>query len=160
MGFEEITHSNSIFSRSKVCRNNKCCMSSYLDEKNVKRLVAEPTRTNNYFLWQQFRHFLVKESRVSQKTKQIDTRYHFIRELVNNKEICLEFCRSDDQLADIFTKPFARDTFQYLRSYLGMTSSIQWTMSWTEHVFFSKTFCNIFVLNFDLLIIKGECWKC
>jgi alpha-glucosidase (family GH31 glycosyl hydrolase) len=27
------------------------------------------------------------------KTKNIDTRYHFIRELVNNKEICLKFCR-------------------------------------------------------------------
>ena len=38
------------------------------------------------------------------KTKHIDTRYHFIRELVNNKEICLEFCRDEDQLVDIFTK--------------------------------------------------------
>jgi hypothetical protein len=30
------------------------------------------------------------------KTKHIDTRYYFIRELVNNKEICLEFCRSKE----------------------------------------------------------------
>ena len=59
------------------------------------------------------------------KTKHIDTRYHFIRELVNNKEICLEFCRYEDQLADIFTKPLERDTFQYLRINLGMTGSAQ-----------------------------------
>lgn len=48
------------------------------------------------------------------RSKHIDTSYHFIRELVNNKEICLEFCRSEDQFADIFTKPLARDTFEYL----------------------------------------------
>ena len=59
------------------------------------------------------------------RTKHIDTSFHFIRELVNNKEICLEFCRSEDQLANIFTKPLANDTFRYLRSYLGMTSSAQ-----------------------------------
>jgi hypothetical protein len=34
------------------------------------------------------------------KTKNIDTRYHFIRELVNNKEICLNFCRSKEQVAE------------------------------------------------------------
>ena len=48
------------------------------------------------------------------RTKHIDIRFHFIRELVNNKEICLEFCRSEDQLANIFTKPLAKDTFQYM----------------------------------------------
>ena len=58
-------------------------------------------------------------------TKHIDTSFNFIKELVNNKEICLEFCMSEDQLADIFTKPLANDTFQYLCSYLGMTSSPQ-----------------------------------
>ena len=45
------------------------------------------------------------------KTKHINTRYHFIIELMNNKEICLEFCKSEDQLAYIFTKLLARDTF-------------------------------------------------
>ena len=42
-----------------------------------------------------------------QKNKHIDTRYHFIRELVNNGEIYLKFCKSKDQLVDIFTKPLA-----------------------------------------------------
>ena len=59
------------------------------------------------------------------RAKHIDIRFHFIRELVNNKEICLEFCRSEDQHAHIFTKPLAKETFQYLRSYLGMTSSAE-----------------------------------
>jgi hypothetical protein len=54
------------------------------------------------------------------KTKHIDTWYHFIRKLVNNKEICLELCRSKEQAADIFTKSLARDAFQKLRSCLGV----------------------------------------
>jgi hypothetical protein len=45
------------------------------------------------------------------KTKHIDTRYHFIRELKNNKEICLEFCKSKEKIADNFTKALARDAF-------------------------------------------------
>ena len=45
------------------------------------------------------------------KTNHIDTRYHFIRELVNNKQIFLEFCRSKEQVIDIFRKGLARDAF-------------------------------------------------
>ena len=48
------------------------------------------------------------------RTKHIETRFHFIRELVNNKEVCLEFYRSEDQLVVIFTKRLANVTFQYL----------------------------------------------
>ena len=59
------------------------------------------------------------------RAKHIDIRFHFIRELVNNKEICLEFCRCEDQHADIFTEPLAKETFQYLCSSLGMTSYAQ-----------------------------------
>lgn len=54
------------------------------------------------------------------KTKHIDTRYHFIRELVNNGELILQHCRSNEQLADIFTKTLAQDQFEYLREALGI----------------------------------------
>jgi hypothetical protein len=40
-----------------------------------------------------------------------DTRYHFIKDLVNNKEISLEFSRSKEKITDIFTKALARDAF-------------------------------------------------
>ena len=39
------------------------------------------------------------------RSKHIDTRYHFIYELVNNNEISVEFCTSGNQFADVFTKP-------------------------------------------------------
>ena len=54
---------------------------------------------------------LSKNHLFRKRTKHIDTRYHFIKGLVNNKETCLEFCRYEAQLAGIFTKPFPSDTF-------------------------------------------------
>jgi hypothetical protein len=42
------------------------------------------------------------------KTKNIDTKYHFIQELINNDEIFVEFGRSEDQFANIFTKPLSK----------------------------------------------------
>ena len=50
-----------------------------------------------------------------QHSKHIDIRYHYICELVNNGDICLKFCRSKEQLADIFTKPLAKNVFEHLR---------------------------------------------
>ena len=49
------------------------------------------------------------------KSKHIDTRFHFIRELVNNGDIALQFCGSRDHLADIFTKPLGKSVFDFQR---------------------------------------------
>ena len=68
-GIRKTTHSNSIFSKSRVWHSHRRCMSSCLDEKNVKRSVTELARTNNHFLWQQFIHLLVKESCISQENQ-------------------------------------------------------------------------------------------
>eukprot|EP00253_Pinus_taeda_P035794 PITA_35794 len=54
------------------------------------------------------------------RTKHIDTKFHFIRELVNNGEIILQHCRTEDQLADIFTKPLAKKSFDHFRKCMGM----------------------------------------
>jgi transposase InsO family protein len=57
------------------------------------------------------------------KSKHIDTRFHFIRELVNNGDIALQFCGSRDQLADIFTKPLGKSVFDFQRQHLGIVSA-------------------------------------
>ncbi|KAA0066861.1 gag-pol polyprotein [Cucumis melo var. makuwa] len=53
------------------------------------------------------------------RTKHIDIRHHFIRELVEDKVIKLDHIRSNLQLADIFTKPLDASSFKYLRAGLG-----------------------------------------
>ena len=67
---------------------------------------------------------LSKNSVFHQKSKHIDTRFHFIRELVKGGDISLKFCGSKEQLADIFTKPLGRDVFQFQRQNLGIVNNV------------------------------------
>ena len=54
------------------------------------------------------------------KTKNLVIKYHCVRELVQDKEIRLEYVHTKEQIADIFTKPLPKDAFLYLRSKLGV----------------------------------------
>ena len=54
------------------------------------------------------------------RTKHIDIRHHFIRDLVEDKVITLEHVATDLQLADIFTKALDATQFENLRSKLGI----------------------------------------
>lgn len=48
---------------------------------------------------------LVKNPVNRQRCKHIDIKYHFIREVVNSGKVLLEYCPTDQMLADIMTKP-------------------------------------------------------
>ena len=54
------------------------------------------------------------------KTKHIVIKYHFLRELVQDKEVRLEYVNTKEQILDIFTKPLPKDSFLYLRGKLGV----------------------------------------
>nr|GEU90460.1 retrovirus-related Pol polyprotein from transposon TNT 1-94 [Tanacetum cinerariifolium] len=54
------------------------------------------------------------------RTKHIYTRYHFIKEQVENGIIKLYFVRTEYQLADMFTKALPEDKFKYLVRRIGM----------------------------------------
>ena len=54
------------------------------------------------------------------KTKHIAIKYHYVRELVEDKEVKMEYVNSKEQIADIFTKPLTKDAYEYLRDKLGV----------------------------------------
>lgn len=54
------------------------------------------------------------------RSKHIDTRYHFIRECIEDQKIEVEHVRTNDQLADIMTKPLGRLKFLEMRTKLGL----------------------------------------
>nr|GEX23628.1 hypothetical protein [Tanacetum cinerariifolium] len=54
------------------------------------------------------------------RTKHIHTRYHFIKEQVENGIIELYFVRTEYQLANMFTKALPEDRFKYLVRRIGM----------------------------------------
>ncbi|GKC81765.1 copia protein [Tanacetum coccineum] len=54
------------------------------------------------------------------QSKHIDISHHFIKEQVENGVVELYFVRTEYQLADIFTKPLARERLEFLIKKLGM----------------------------------------
>jgi DNA anti-recombination protein RmuC len=52
------------------------------------------------------------------RTNHIDIRHHFIRDLVVSREVALMFIPTENQLADILTKPLDRSRFESLLFFL------------------------------------------
>ncbi|KAL5569300.1 hypothetical protein UlMin_025875 [Ulmus minor] len=54
------------------------------------------------------------------RTKHIEIRHHFIRDHIQKGDIVLKFIPTENQLADIFTKPLSEDQFCKIRRELGI----------------------------------------
>ena len=61
---------------------------------------------------------LVKNPVKHTKSKHIDIRYHFVRECYLNQQIVLDYIPSNDNIADIFTKPAKKSLLLKFRHYL------------------------------------------
>lgn len=64
---------------------------------------------------------LTSKSTFHARTKHIEIHYHFIRELVSMKTVCLKHCPTERMIADILTKPLGKGPFQFLRHLCGMS---------------------------------------
>ena len=58
--------------------------------------------------------------RVNTRTKHIDIRHHFLRDNVEKGLISMNFCSTENQIADIFTKALNRELFERNRQELGL----------------------------------------
>ncbi|KAK1643694.1 hypothetical protein QYE76_061499 [Lolium multiflorum] len=54
------------------------------------------------------------------RSKHIDTRYHYIRDCIEDGTVTVEYIGTEDQLADILTKALGRVQFQNLRERIGV----------------------------------------
>jgi hypothetical protein len=63
---------------------------------------------------------LTKDPIFSGRSKHIEARYYFIRELVHGRELAVRYIPSADNLADIFTKPLSAARHQELLPKLGL----------------------------------------
>ena len=68
---------------------------------------------------------LSKNSVFHQKRKHIDTRYHFIMELVSNGEVHLKPCKLSNQMVNIFTKPLEKTCLSCHASCLSLVVIIK-----------------------------------
>jgi len=65
---------------------------------------------------------LAKHPVAHDRSKHIKTKFHFLRDQVSKEKLELEFCRFEDQVADILTKSLKSIKFKELRDKLGVTS--------------------------------------
>ena len=56
------------------------------------------------------------------RTKHIDSRYHFIRDLVEAKILTLNFVPTEKQLVDIFTKALDNRRYEDLQWSIGLSA--------------------------------------
>ena len=59
------------------------------------------------------------------RSKHIDVRFHFLRELTNDGIIELIHCGIEEQTVDVMTKPLKLESFQRFRSHMGMCRAIK-----------------------------------
>ncbi|KAJ0892267.1 putative RNA-directed DNA polymerase [Helianthus annuus] len=52
------------------------------------------------------------------RTKHVEVDYHFVRKQVTKGKLNVKFISTDDQIADVFTKPLSSQRFEFLRSKL------------------------------------------
>ena len=73
---------------------------------------------------------LVKNPVKDMELKHIDIRYHFICDYYQSNKIMIEYMQSDENVADVFTKPYKKSTLQKFKNYLfGVGPHIQRDMS-------------------------------
>jgi hypothetical protein len=65
---------------------------------------------------------LAKNPTYHAKTKHIDMQVHFIRDHVEKGTINIEYCPTNDMLADLMTKGLARDRHAKLLTMMGMST--------------------------------------
>ena len=53
-------------------------------------------------------------------TKHIAIKYHFVKELAQDKEVKMEYINTKEKIVDIFTKALPKDAYEYLRGKLGV----------------------------------------
>lgn len=59
---------------------------------------------------------MIENSKFSSRTKHIDVRLHFVRDCVYKNIIKLSYIPSEDNIADILTKPLAGVKMKHLRT--------------------------------------------
>jgi hypothetical protein len=57
-----------------------------------------------------------KNPQLCDKTAHIQVRYHYIQEQIEAKLIKLQYCKTTEQLADVFTKGLHKTQFEHLYS--------------------------------------------
>eukprot|EP00253_Pinus_taeda_P035244 PITA_35244 len=102
--------------RSGCCFNLGFASISWMSRK--QKSVALSTAEAEYLLLSGIR--MTENPVFHDRSKHIDIRYHFIRDMVQRGAVRLDHIRTDEQVADILTKPLGKVKFLTFRESLGV----------------------------------------
>jgi len=94
------------------------------------------------------------------RTKHIEIRHHFIRDHVTNGDCEIQFVSTENQLANLFTKPLSKERFNFLRNELVYWISNMCCESFISYVllaicfffFFSSWHFTVHCTRFNFII--------
>jgi hypothetical protein len=69
--------------------------------------------------------FLAENRNTSERTKHVDIRYHFVREMIDEIFLNVKFVPTDQNIADIFMKNLDDKKFEYFQKKLGIEEKKQ-----------------------------------
>jgi hypothetical protein len=58
------------------------------------------------------------------RSKHIEIKYHYIRDMVQRGAVELQYISTDEQIANILTKPLSRVKYEYFRDKLGVLLNV------------------------------------
>jgi hypothetical protein len=61
------------------------------------------------------------------KSKHIEIKYHYIRDMVQRKAVHMQYLPTHEQIAYILNKPLAKTKFEYFRERLGLVENTSLT---------------------------------
>ena len=121
--YKKLGHHSIIFNRVQESRSGECLhLSSWL-QGILSEFDLGSTLSIVLFCDNQSAIKISMDPVTRQRTKHVEIPMHYIRELVHDRTIILQYCLTDEQIVDIFTKRFSEKRFNYLRSLLEVSSS-------------------------------------
>ncbi|EXX70798.1 hypothetical protein RirG_084260 [Rhizophagus irregularis DAOM 197198w] len=89
--------------------------------RNLYGELCGDTSPTKIFCDSQSAIYLTKDQMFHERTKHIDVRYHFIRDVISKGDIQVQKISTHDNPADMMTKPVPATKFELCSSLVGMT---------------------------------------
>ena len=102
-----------------IAASEAACQAVWLDAL-IKELQLEKSGKVKLLVDNKSAIDLAKHPASHGRSKHIETKFHFLREQVNNEKLKIEHCRTEVQLADILTKALKLERFRCLRDSIGV----------------------------------------
>jgi hypothetical protein len=98
-------------------------IAQFLTDIGYSKYISKDQRTVKIYGDNQASLTLIEQPQLNERSKHIDVAYHSVRDLRERGLIEAEYIPTDRMLADGFTKPLPRETFERHRREIGLVDS-------------------------------------